>query len=99
MLFNGKECIVIDGALIHSDGVVDIVADAMMAIVPIVWGESDLPDSPTPSVVGGNEVASGRMRNLYALNNTDLWSGNGPLTEYGHHRGHHRRCRKPRDKK
>jgi len=99
MLFNGKECIVIDDALITTEGVVDIVADAMMAIVPLLWGVSDLPDDPTPSVVGGSEVASGRKRNLHALNSTDLWSGDGPLTEYGHHRGYHRRCRKSRDKK
>lgn len=81
MLFNGKECVVVDDVLITSEGVRDIMADAMMAIVPIVWGAANTPDDPTPTTVGGTEVVAGRGRNLAALNNTDLWAKPYTLVE------------------
>lgn len=81
MLFNGKECVVVDDALITEEGVRDIVADAMMAIVPLVWGESDAPDDPTPTVVGGTTTFGGRSHNLWELNSTDLWEKNYNLVE------------------
>lgn len=98
MLFNGKECFVVDDALITTEGVRDIVLDMMLAIVPLVWGAANTPDDPTPSVVGGTEATAGRGRNLAALNHTDLWAKGHTLHE-DTRSPNCNRGRKPRNKK